>query len=213
MEAAYRKLEGIVTRKNDQRIIIKTFKDGICTKCKFACTKEHHSLEIEYQEIRQVMKNLSAYRKPQQCLSHEQETYHVPFRCPQDRCEKCGEKGHARQMCDNELYFWNRLSHCGCNLKVIKKNKSRLQNGGGNHCCFCLTPLKFREAYKHYGLMKLKCDNCFDGKRPLTPDSEEDKKKVRFNIPEPEDPIESMELDPEPQINKRKEKKRDGLYL
>jgi hypothetical protein len=196
MDTTYRKLEEIVIKKNDQRVTISTYKDGICYRCKSVCDKQHHSLEIEYHEIRQVMRNLNSYREPQICYNHEQETYHIPFRCPKNRCDKCGKQGHARQMCDNELYFWNRLHHCGCNLKTVKRNKSRMQNGGGNHCCTCLTPIKFKDAYTHFGLMKLKCEDCFKGKRPLTPESEEDRKRTRFEIPEPEDPIKDMELDP-----------------
>ena len=200
----YKELEKIVVKQNNQRVIINTFKNGVCTKCKIVCKKEHHSLEIEYQEIRQVIKNLKTYRIPQRCYNHEQETYHIPFRCPKNECEKCGKSGHARQMCDNELYFWNRLSHCGCDLRTIKRNKSRLQNGGGNHCCFCLTPIKFKEAYSHYGYMKLKCKDCYNGKRPLTPELVKEEKKVRFNLPEPEDPMENMDLDPIPQSHSPK---------
>src|SRR5438270_13520959 len=141
------------------------------------------------------MRNLNNYQRPQLCLNHDQEVYHIPFRCPKSSCEKCGRQGHSRQMRDNELYYWNRLHHCGCNLRTVKRNKSRMQNGGGNQCCTCLTPIKFRSAYSHFGLRELKCEDCFRGKRPLTPDSEEERKKGRFDIPEPEDPMKEMELD------------------
>ncbi|RIA96304.1 hypothetical protein C1645_815629 [Glomus cerebriforme] len=47
--------------------------------------------------------------------------------------------------------------------------------------------------------MKLKCKECYNGKRPLTPESEKEEKKVRFNLPEPEDPMENMDLDLIPQ--------------
>src|SRR3954453_9017621 len=166
MEAAYQRLEEIVIRKNEQRVTVNTYKNGTCHKCKYACSKQHHSLEIEYHEIRQIMRNLNNYQRSQLCLNHDQKVYHIPFRCPKSSCEKCGRQGHSRQMCDNELYYWNRLHHCGCDLRTVKRNKSRMQNGGGNHCCTCLTPIKFRSAYSHFGLRELKCENCFRGKRP-----------------------------------------------
>ncbi|CAG8507218.1 10030_t:CDS:2 [Rhizophagus irregularis] len=42
--------------------------------------------------------------------------------------------------------------------------------------------------------------------RPSTPDTDESNKKPKFNIPEPEDPMEEMELDlPKPNKGKRKQ--------
>ena len=71
------------------------------------------------------MRNFSSYRVPQVCYRHEKEIHHIPFRCSENTCDKCGKSGHARQM-------------------TVKKNKSRLNKGGGNHCCSCLTPLNIR---------------------------------------------------------------------
>src|ERR1700722_19933886 len=155
MENTYRTLEEIVLKVNKQRVIIDTYRNGKCTKCKIDCKKEHHSLEIEYKEIRQVMRNFSSYRVPQVCYRHEKEIHHIPFRCLENTCDKCGKSGHARQMCDTFLYFWNRFHYCGYNLRTVKKNKSRLNNGGGNHCCSCLTPIKYKDAYNNQTERKL----------------------------------------------------------
>ncbi|GBC09216.1 hypothetical protein RclHR1_00870007 [Rhizophagus clarus] len=78
-----------------------------------------------------------------------------------------------------------------------------MNNGGGNHCCTCLKPIKYKDAYNNQSLRKLKCKSCFENKRPLTPGSEDDRKRTRIETPE--DPLESMVLDPKPQ-NKGKNK-------
>ncbi|GBB86910.1 hypothetical protein RclHR1_13360007 [Rhizophagus clarus] len=143
------------------------------------------------------MRNFNSYREFHRCFNHQEETYHIPFRCPKNVCNKCGKKGHARQMCDTMLYFWNRLHHCGCNLKTVKRNKSTMNNGGGNHCCICLKPIKYKDAYSNQSLRKLKCKSCFENKSPLTPESEDDRKRMRIETPE--DPLESMVLNPKPQ--------------
>src|ERR1700761_2555540 len=195
MENVYNNLKEIAFKRNEQDIVIDTYKNGSCTKCKYDCRREHTALGIEYKEIHQVLKNFKNYREPQLCLNlnHENETYHIPFRCPENKCDKCGKSGHGRQMCDTYLYFWNRLHHCGCSVKIVKRNKSRVNNGGGNHCCFCLNPIKYKDAYNNQTQRRLKCKECYEkeNKRPLTPEPEESDKKVRVNTPE--DPMLEME--------------------
>ena len=84
MENTYRTLEEIVLKENKQRIIIDTYRNGRCTKCRTDCGRGHHSLEIEYKEIRQVMRNFNNYRVLQVCHRHDKETHHIPFRCSKD---------------------------------------------------------------------------------------------------------------------------------
>jgi hypothetical protein len=61
----------------------------------------------------------------------------------------------------------------------VKKNKSRLNNGGGNHCCSYLTPIKYKDAYNNQTERKLKCEVCFENKRSVTPESDkEDNKRI-----------------------------------
>ncbi|PKY42646.1 hypothetical protein RhiirA4_506583 [Rhizophagus irregularis] len=51
----------------------------------------------------------------------------------------------------------------------------------------------------NYNIGKLRCDECYknsiNNKRSPTPDTDEGNKKPKYNIPEPEDPMEEMELD------------------
>ncbi|GBB94529.1 hypothetical protein RclHR1_23720003 [Rhizophagus clarus] len=184
-------------KENKQRVIIDTYKNEQCTKCKVDCNRQHPSLKIEYKELRQVIRNFNSYREPHRCYNHQEETYHIPFRYPKNICNKCGKKDHARQMCNTMLYFWNRLHHCGYNLKTVKRNKSTMNNNGGNYCYTYLKPVKYKDAYSNQSLRKLKCKSYFENKRPLTPKSEDDRKRTRIEIPE--DPLENMVLNPKPQ--------------
>ena len=112
-------------------------------------------------------------------------------------------KSCVNHLCDTFLYFWNRLHHCGCDLRTVKRNKSRLNNGGGNHCCTCLTPIKYKDAYNNQAERKLKCEACFENKRSLTPNSDKEDSK-RTKIEEPEDPMLDMDLNPIPQNKEKK---------
>ena len=97
MENIYNNLKEIAFKKNEQDIVIDTYKNGLCTKCKYDCRREHTALGIEYKEIHQVLKNFKNYREPQLCLNlnHTEETYHIPFRCSENKCDKCGNQAMA----------------------------------------------------------------------------------------------------------------------
>ena len=78
-----------------------------------------------------------------------------------------------------------------------------MNNGGGNHCCTCLTPIKYKDAYNNQAESKLKCEACFENKRSLTPNSDKEDSK-RTKIEEPEDPMLDMDLNPIPQNKEKK---------
>ncbi|CAG8696496.1 22314_t:CDS:2 [Rhizophagus irregularis] len=72
-------------------------------------------------------------------------------------------------------------------------------------------PVVFYETYSNYNIGKLRCDKCYENsinnKRPPIPDTDEGNKKPKFEIPEPEDPMVEMDLDP-PKPNKGKGKQK-----
>ncbi|PKC12963.1 hypothetical protein RhiirA5_411179 [Rhizophagus irregularis] len=79
-------------------------------------------------------------------------------------------------MCNDKLYYWN------C-INVMEKF--------------------------NYNIRKLRCNECYkrnnSNKRQHSPDTDEGNKKPKFNIPEAEDPMEEMELNPQ-KLNKGKKK-------
>ncbi|GET58662.1 hypothetical protein GLOIN_2v1770337 [Rhizophagus irregularis DAOM 181602=DAOM 197198] len=65
------------------------------------------------------------------------------------------------------------------------------------------------KKFCNYNIRKLRCNECYkrnnSNKRQHSPDTDEGNKKPKFNIPEAEDPMEEMELNPQ-KLNKGKKK-------
>lgn len=94
-----------------------------------------------------------------------------------------------------------------CDGKIVKDKDQKPKQG--NHYCTCQKPVIFYDAYSNYNIRKLRCNECYkrnnSNKRQHSPDTDEGNKKPKFNIPEAEDPMEEMELNPQ-KLNKGKKK-------
>src|SRR4051794_37390700 len=114
MDLSLTQLREIFNTPNKQYFKINTYKEGKCTKCKKDCKELHYTLEDQYVELGTVIKNIQKYNNSIRCHNHENDTYHNKFNCQKSKCQKCGKVGHEKQVCNNVLYFWNRLYLCGC---------------------------------------------------------------------------------------------------
>ncbi|CAB4400569.1 unnamed protein product [Rhizophagus irregularis] len=111
------------------------------------------------------------------------------------RCKRCTGK------CQNNHYSLDREYG---ELKVVisnmRKHKEPME-------CFKHSTVTYHPPHNcnkakcercgSWGHRKLRCDECHENsvnnKRPPTPDTDEGNKKPKFNIPEPEDPMQDME--------------------
>ena len=194
MNSKINQLKEVLSKYNPQNFRIRTEVNGRCRRCVERCHGDHYSLEIEYRELRGVLNNIRKYGGID--------------RNDRLNCSKCGEKGHSKERCHNKLYYWNRLYLCGCDGRKCKKLRSEAQSKGGNHCCTCQNPIAFSDAYTNYGIGKLKCEGCYEkisNKRPVSPESEEENKRCKTETPEPEDPLEKLELNPKTPIQNKEE--------
>ena len=210
MNATAFQLKEVLSRPNPQNFWIRTNSNQRCRRCPGRCHEDHYSLEHEYSELRVAVSNIGKYKTPTECFKHQRVTYHPRFNCEYNSCIRCGNKGHTKEVCNNKLYYWNRLYLCGCNGKICKQERTKTQSKGGNHCCNCLKPIHFKDAITNYQFGKIRCNECHEKKtrRPPTPDSDvENKRSKTDDLPEPEDPLQSMEIDPKPS-NKGKGKER-----
>ncbi|RGB35526.1 hypothetical protein C1646_759223 [Rhizophagus diaphanus] len=154
--------------------------------------------DLEYGELKVAISNIRKNKEPIEYFKYSTVTYHPPYNCNKIKCTRCGSWGHSKEVCNDKLYYWNRLYLCKCDGKRCKRQRTEVQSKGGNHCCTCQKPVVFYEAYSNYNIGKLKCNECYENsinnKRPPTPDTDERNKKPKFNLPEPEDPMQKMEL-------------------
>ncbi|CAB4375187.1 unnamed protein product [Rhizophagus irregularis] len=212
MNSTVEQLKEVLNMPNPQNFRIKTDLGQRCKRCTGKCRNNHYSLDREYGELKVVISNMRKHKEPMECFKHSTVTYHPPHNCNKAKCERCGSWGHSKEVCNDKLYYWNRLNLCKCDGRRCKRRRSETQFRGGNHCCTCQKPVIFYEAYSNYKIGKLRCDECHENsvnnKRPPTPDTEEGNKKPKFNIPEPEDPMQDMELDPPKPQNKGKGKQK-----
>jgi hypothetical protein len=212
MNATIEQLKEILNQPNPQNFRIRTDFNQRCKRCLRRCHQNHYSLEREYGELQVAISNLRKYKDPVECFNHSEVTYHPQYNCNKSKCTKCGLRGHSKEVCSDKLYYWNKLYLCKCDGKKCKKQRSETQAKGGNHCCTCQKPVVFYDAYSNYNIGKLRCDECYersnDNKRSSTPDTNEGNKKPKFNIPDPEDPLERMELNPQSSDNKGKERQK-----
>ncbi|POG57729.1 hypothetical protein GLOIN_2v1489129 [Rhizophagus irregularis DAOM 181602=DAOM 197198] len=212
MNSTVEQLKEVLNMPNPQNFRIKTDLGQRCKRCTGRCQNNHYSLDREYGELKVVISNMLKHKEPMECFKHSTVTYHPPHNCNKAKCERCGSWGHSKEVCNDKLYYWNRFFLCKCDGRRCKRRRSETQFKGGNHCCTCQKPVIFYEAYSNYKIGKLRCNECHENsvnnKRPPTPDTDEGNKKPKFNIPEPEDPMQDMELNPPRIQNKGKEKQK-----
>ncbi|PKY57756.1 hypothetical protein RhiirA4_479074 [Rhizophagus irregularis] len=196
---------------NPQNFRIKTDLGQRCKRCPGRCQQNHYSLDRKYGELKVVISNIQKHKEPIECFKHSTVTYHPPHNCNKIKCTRCGFWGHSKEVCNDKLYYWNRLYLCKCDGKKCKRQRTEAQYKGSNHCCTCQKPVVFYEVYSNYNIGKLRCDKCYENsinnKRPPISDTDEGNKKPKFEIPEPEDPMVEMDLDP-PKLNKGKGKQK-----
>ncbi|CAB4436769.1 unnamed protein product [Rhizophagus irregularis] len=200
MNSTVEQLKEVLNMPNHQNFKIKTNLGQRCKRCPGRCQQNHYTLDREYGELKVVISNMRKHKEPMECFKHSTVTYHPPHNCNKSKCERCGSWEHSKEVCNDKLYYWNRLYLCKCDGRKCKRQRSETQFQGGNHCCTCQKPVIFHKAYSNYGIGKLRCDKCHENsinnKRPPTPETDEGNKKPKYNIPEPEDPMQDMELDP-----------------
>ena len=138
---------------------------------------------------------------------------HLLYFCNYHNCEICGIRGHQKQVCDTPIYYINLLYLCGYDAKRCKNIRSRLNKENNSiarhstHCCNCNNPTPLESMMKYDN--KMICGYCETDKKsqkrlitpPLSPRPDKQMKPINEvieELPPPEDPIESMELD-EPQ--------------
>ncbi|PKY33798.1 hypothetical protein RhiirB3_453008, partial [Rhizophagus irregularis] len=92
-------------------------------------------------------------------------------------------------------------------LNMPNPQNFRIKTDLGQRCKRCTG----RCQNNHYSLDR-ECDECHENsvnnKRPPTPDTDKCNKKPKFNISEPKDPMQDMELDPPKPQNKGKGKQK-----
>ena len=140
---------------------------------------------------------------------------HLLYFCNHHNCEICGIRGHQKRVCDTPIYYINLLYLCGCDARKCKNIRSRLNKENNSiarystHCCNCNSPTPLESMMKYNN--KMICEYCETDKKsrsqkrlitpPLSPRPDKQMKPINEvieELPPPEDPIESMELD-EPQ--------------
>ncbi|GBC24751.2 hypothetical protein GLOIN_2v1780098 [Rhizophagus irregularis DAOM 181602=DAOM 197198] len=212
MNSTVEQLKEVLNMPNPQNFRIKTDLGQRCKRCAGRCQNNHYSLDREYGELKVVISNMQKHKEPMECFKHSTVTYHPSHNCNKAKCERCGSWGHSKEVCNDKLYYWNRLYLCKCDGRRCKRRRSETQFKGGNHCCTCQKPVVFYEAYSNYKIGKLRCNECHENsvnnKRPPTPDTDKCNKKPKFNISEPKDPMQDMELDPPKPQNKGKGKQK-----
>src|SRR5579862_9590489 len=85
---------------NPQQFKIRTNINQRCRRCIGNCKQNHYSLDSEYNELRTVINNMRR--------SMLNNTNRPPVNLNEINCERCGLKGHNREVCNNKLYYWNR---------------------------------------------------------------------------------------------------------
>lgn len=90
------KLKQLCQQYNPQRIAVKTYSRGICTKCKVDCKKTYFTLEHEYNELGSIINNIQRYQKSVECFRHRESTYHPLYKCSYEKCEKCEDEEYSK---------------------------------------------------------------------------------------------------------------------
>ncbi|EXX67052.1 hypothetical protein RirG_117900 [Rhizophagus irregularis DAOM 197198w] len=183
MNSTVEQLKEVLNMPNPQNFRIKTDLGQRCKRCTGRCQNNHYSLDREYGELKVVISNMLKHKEPMECFKHSTVTYHPPHNCNKAKCERCGSWGHS------------------CAYANVMEGDVKDEDQKPN----------LKEAIIVAPARNL-CNECHENsvnnKRPPTPDTDEGNKKPKFNIPEPEDPMQDMELNPPRIQNKGKEKQK-----
>ena len=109
-------MKEIYNHVNKQQYEMTLPREGRCQRCRQEITPEHKHmmLETEYWDLASIIQRMIKYQYKERCHNHERETYHLRYRCPKDKCYRCGADGHDGRVCNNGLFHWNRLYLCTC---------------------------------------------------------------------------------------------------
>uniref|UniRef100_U9UN42 Uncharacterized protein n=1 Tax=Rhizophagus irregularis (strain DAOM 181602 / DAOM 197198 / MUCL 43194) TaxID=747089 RepID=U9UN42_RHIID len=185
MNSTVEQLKEVLNMPNPQNFRIKTDLGQRCKRCTGRCQNNHYSLDREYGELKVVISNMLKHKEPMECFKHS--TLNV-------KDVDLGDIVRRYAMISYTIGI-------GCAYANVMEGDVKDEDQKPN----------LKEAIIVAPARNL-CNECHENsvnnKRPPTPDTDEGNKKPKFNIPEPEDPMQDMELNPPRIQNKGKEKQK-----
>lgn len=109
---------------NLQNFRIKTDLGQRCKRCPGRCQQNHYSLDREYRELKVAISNIQKHKEPIECFKHSTVIYHPPHNCNKIKCTRCGSWGYSKEVCNDKLYYWNRLYLYKCDGKKCKRQRT-----------------------------------------------------------------------------------------
>src|SRR5438034_9692337 len=147
------------------------------------------SLSREYEELERKI-YLQRSRLPNR-FCHDCNRRHELHYCENIRCERCGIRGHQRQVCNNKFYYYNRIYQCGCDAAICKRKRSEMRGQFGTHCCVCKESCDMSQMEMNYTTHQMRCMRCKElagnNKRQITPPESPKPKRTYTPTPEPDE--------------------------